>query len=266
MTELLILLAITSLVSGLLTAAIHNCASLLLLPVVSFFLPSLGYSSQQILPILIATCLVAQLPSYLYLWLQSAGSGANQQDTLFAYAPGLAMGGVIGAQLLPLLSFTLIQSGLFIMLVITSLQLLWSGKSHHKQWLRKEHPLKLFIGILIATLSMLGANSGKTLLHTLLPSKSPQTSEYTGQINGLVLFVGVGAMLGFVFPAVVFSSPIQSHTLGLISLPWLLVIMVSHFIGLVFFQRFAKQSDFMVIKIFSGVFFIVCAIRLAASF
>ncbi|MEO9656350.1 TSUP family transporter [Marinomonas sp.] len=263
MTEYYILLLIVGAASGTLAALINTCSTLLIIPSVFFFMSLLGFKSEEMLLPLIASTLVALLPSHLYQWLQNIHQDTQAYKIIFAYAPGLAMGGVIGAQTFSFMPYAFVILALAIILVISSINLVLYRRQTSLSLLKAKNPLKLFIGLGIGALSILASNSSKTINQTLLPVRSNNSLVGNACVSGLAVFTSIGALVGFVYPASSSGLPMGENYIGLLHIPSVVILMASHFIGYWLFSKKSTQLDTIIVSWFAIGLYLVTSVRLA---
>ena len=262
MTEYYILLLIVGATSGILAALINTCSSLLIIPSVYFFMSLLGLQPEEMLLPLIASTLVALLPSHLYQWLQNIRQDTQAYKVIFAYAPGLAMGGVIGAQVFSLVPYAVVILGLVLMLIISSFNLALYRRQTSLSLLKAENPLKLFIGLGIGTFSILASNSSKSISQALLPVRSTNNLVGNACASALAVFTSVGALVGFVYPASLSGLAMGENYIGLLHIPSVVILMSSHFIGYWLFRKKGTQLDTIVVSWFTIGLYLVTSVRL----
>ncbi|MCB5161928.1 hypothetical protein [Marinomonas algarum] len=122
--ELLLLLMTVGCLTGALSALIRTPPELIAIPSLVFFLPLLGLSIDDTLVPIVATCIVAFIPVCLYRWVSAMQKQTVDMDQLTKSASGVAMGAVIGAQLLSFSPVWLFYVGFTGMSLFASIDLL----------------------------------------------------------------------------------------------------------------------------------------------
>ncbi|WP_394179185.1 TSUP family transporter [Marinomonas posidonica] len=261
--EFTVFLFLMGLGCGLVSAQIKVSPALTCLTSLYFFLPAIDIPVENLISVIIASTIVACLPTHLYSWLKGMKSGQVEYALLLKYAPGFAMGGVIGAQLVSLASFQVI-------LAFLSFSLLLSVFVSTMQWryikLQSIPNFPLPIGLLAGGISLLGGNDGHIVSRLLnhLHHRNPENSE--GTLHGMSLFLSFAALIGFVFPAVPPSLPsMMSLGFGLIGsiyLPAATTLAVGLFLGTLLSHWQVSQYEHKILLVCFNLYLIVCLFRI----
>lgn len=226
--ELIFLLIFIGAATGATFASVHVSPALIAIPTIGFFLPVFGLSfSEYVLPI-VATCITAFIPTHLYSWIQAMRRQDVDSQCLIYFAPGVAMGAVIGAQLLSitnLLTFKVAFSLIALMAVINVVSELRRGQ---KTILLFNRLGRLPTGLFIGVLSLLSGNGGGVLARSLCTQKNITSKNQQGTIDGLVVFASIAGMVGFIYPAQAMNNLDESGFAGAIHLPSMLILACCH--------------------------------------
>ena len=102
--EMFFLLFFIGAATGSIASVIKIAPALIAIPALYFFLPVFNLSFERLMLPAIATCITSFIPANLYAWIISMKKGEVDSQQQINFAPGIAMGGVIGAQILSLSS------------------------------------------------------------------------------------------------------------------------------------------------------------------
>lgn len=236
--ELILLLLFIGSATGATFSVIHLSPALIAIPAVYFFLPVFDLSFQNLMLPIMATCITAFMPTHLYAWIQAMRRNKVDSQNLINFAPGIAMGGVIGAQLLSLVSVLVFKIAFTVMALIALANMVLQRQQVKKTIVFIEKPFiekigRLPTGLFIGTLSVLSGNGGGVLTRSLCMLKKIDTNYQQGTSDGLVVFASIAAMVGFMFPAKSIDSINVSGFAGAVHLPSMLILACSHW----FFYR-----------------------------
>lgn len=256
--ELALLFAFIGAATGSITSIIRVAPTLIALPTLYFFLPVFDLSFEEsVLPI-VATCICAFIPIHLYTWIQSMKVGQVDSKNLILFAPGIAMGGVIGAQALSLTNFLTFKVAFSVIAILAIINILLKPKALKVSTLQLNKYAYMPTGILIGTVSLLSGNCGRTLSESLcmLTQTDPQKNQ--GTISGLVVFASIAALVGFVYPAQTFNSMGLSGFAGAVNLPLMAILSISNFVFYWLCRNRGNTLDKRVLSI-SVMIFILCS-------
>ncbi|MCW4631827.1 MULTISPECIES: sulfite exporter TauE/SafE family protein [Marinomonas] len=260
--ELIFLLIFIGAATGATFASIHVSPALIAVPTIGFFLPVFGLSfSQYMLPI-VATCITAFIPTHLYSWVQAMKRQDVDSQSLIYLAPGMAMGAVIGAQLLSIINLLTFKITFSLIALIAVINVVYELRQRQTPILFMNILGRLPTGLFIGVLSLLSGNGGGVLARSLLKQKNITSKNQQGTIDGLVVFASIAGMVGFIYPAQALNSIGESGFAGAIHLPSLLVLACSHGFFYWLCRHQSNRLDKNVLLI-SFIIFIVCsAIRI----
>ncbi|KZN13181.1 TSUP family transporter [Marinomonas sp. TW1] len=258
--EFAVFLILIGLACGLVSTQIRVSPALTCLTSLYFFLPAIGLSIENVVSIVIATTIVACLPTHLYQWLKAMRVGQVEYVLLFKYAPGFAMGGVIGAQLV---SF----AGIQVILAFLSFTLLLSIFVSTMPWrhvkLQSIPNFPLPIGLLAGGISLLGGNDGHIVSRLLERLHHRSVENGDGTLHGMSLFLSFAALIGFVFPAT--PPPMTSLEAGLVGaiyLPAALILGAGVFLGTLLSRWQVSHYEHKILVICFNLYLIVCLFRI----
>jgi uncharacterized protein len=226
--ELILLLIVIGAATGATSSTIHVSPTLIAIPTICFFLPVFGLSlSLYVLPI-VATCIAAFMPTHLYSWIQAMRRQDVDSLCLIRYAPGIAMGGVIGAQLLSITNLLIFNIAFSVVAFLAVVNVVVEMRRGKTTLFVLDKVGRLPAGLFIGVLSLLAGNAGGVLARTLCVPKNTAPNHQQGTIEGLVVFASIAGMVGFIYPAQAMSVMPLSGFAGAVHLPSVLVLACSH--------------------------------------
>jgi uncharacterized protein len=257
--ELILLLLFIGAATGSISAVINIAPALIAIPTLYFFLPVFDLSFQNLMLPTIATCIAAFVPAHLYAWIQSMQRGEVDSQNLIRFAPGIAMGGVIGAQVLSLIGLWGFKIAFSFIAAIAIANILFHSRLETSFALFTRKRIHLPIGLMIGTISLLSGNCGGVLAKSLCILKKIHPQYRQGTTDGLVVFASIAAIVGFVYPAKGFDEDGVLGFAGAIHLPSALILGCSH----LFFYQLCRHKgnalDKRVLSI-SCVIFMACSV------
>ncbi len=228
--EMILVLILVGAATGSLTALINVAPTFIAIPALYFFLPIVGFSFDEVMVPLVASCVAAFIPVHLYAWIQSMKQGQVDSQQLINFAPSMAMGGVIGAQLLSLSSAVLFKICFTLMAVMFVFKIVFNKKLEKTPTLTPAKAANLPIGLVVGSLSVMSGNSGTVLANGMNSLLKIDQSKRDGTTHGLVVFVSIAALVGFIFPAKPTIMMDGMAFAGAIHLPSVLFLTLSHFL------------------------------------
>jgi uncharacterized membrane protein YfcA len=271
-SELIFLLILVGAGTGTISTIMKVSPALIAIPAFYFFLPVFNLSFSDVVLPVVSTCLIAFLPAHLYSWIQSMKNGEVDFERLISFAPGIVMGGIIGAQLLSLMSFSLFKVTFSLIALISILNIILALKLISVPVISLKKWSFLPIGLLIGSISLLSGSSGRVLGESLLMTSNTELKKREGTINGLVVFASIAAMVGFIYPAQAFnySTLLRLDSLtfaGSMHLPSLIVLALSHgFFCFLCCNRANNTLDNTVLSVSYIVFIFCTLVRLWVSY
>lgn len=257
--ELILLLVLIGAGTGSVSAIIKVAPALIAIPTLYFFLPVFDVSLDSLVLPVIATCLTAFIPTYLYVWIKSMKAGAVDFQRLINFTPGIVMGAVVGAQLLSLISPSVFKVAFSIVSIIAILNIVLSSKMESISDVNINKVVQLPIGLLIGVASLISGSCGRVLAEMLFSINKTRPSQRQGTIDGVTVFASIAAMVGFIYPAKAFSHLGLIGFAGAIHLPSILILAISHFF---FFWLCQNRGNGLDQKVLSASFmiFLICAL------
>ena len=260
--EMFFLLLFIGSATGSVASVIKIAPALIAIPALYFFLPVFDLSFQMLMLPVIATCITAFIPTHLYAWILSMKTSKVDSQQLINFAPGVAMGGVIGAQLLSFSGVSIFQVT-FSVLSLIAIKTIYSVNNFEKGHINKLVTLwKLPIGMVIGLISLLGGNCGRVLGEVLCRQIGVSKSHQQGTVDGIVVFTSIAAMIGFIYPAQSFDHVGFEGFAGAVHLPSMTILAISHFFFFWLCRNWGNELDKRVLSISFVVFLVLSIVRL----
>ena len=255
--EFFLLLFFIGAATGSVASVIKIAPALIAIPALYFFLPVFDLSFQILMLPVIATCIAAFVPTHLYAWILSMKLAKVDSQQLIHFAPGVAMGGVIGAQLLSF-SGVLIFKVFFLVLSLVAIKTIVFTKELEKNPANKfVTPWKLPIGLVLGIISLLGGNCGRVVAELLCRKVGVIKTQQQGTVEGLVVFTSIAAVIGFIYPAQSFDNMGEAGFAGAVHLPSMIILAISHFLFFHLCRNRGNELDRRVLKISFAIFLLL---------
>ncbi|TYL47848.1 sulfite exporter TauE/SafE family protein [Marinomonas sp. IMCC 4694] len=257
--DILLLLLLVGAATGSTIALIRVSPTFIAIPALYLFFPVFGYSFEDhVLPI-VATCITAFIPIQLYIWINAMKANAVDSTSLIHFAPGIAMGGVIGAQLLSIISVLVFKVAFSVVVLFALFALLFPIKADSKNNNTQKRFIDLPLGLLVGIVSLLSGNNGQDLSYMLSRLKKVSVGLIDGTTAGFVVFSSIAAMIGFIFPAKPFNDLGLSGFAGAIHLPSLGVLALAHTVFYWLCRHRGNALDKKVLAV-SVMIFLACSV------
>lgn len=257
--EMFFLLLFIGAATGAATSVIKIAPSLIAIPALYFFLPVFNLSFQDLMLPAIATCIAAFIPTHLYAWITSMKKAEVDSQHLINFAPGIAMGGVIGAQLLSLSSLLVFKLAFSLISLITVLNIVFRPQLRSINTVKIGKLAHLPIGLFVGVFSLLSGNCGRVLASLLCSLKKVDQKQHQGTSDGFVVFASIAALVGFIYPAQTFDHMNMAGFAGAVHLPSMMILSCSHFFFYWLSRNLGNDLDKSVLSI-SFVVFITCSL------
>ncbi|WP_421852000.1 TSUP family transporter [Marinomonas sp.] len=257
--EMFFLLLFIGAATGSVASVTKIAPALIAIPALYFFLPVFNLSFQSLMLPVIATCIIAFIPAHLHAWITSMKKGEVDSQQLINFAPGVAMGGVIGAQLLSLSSLLIFKMAFSLIALISVVNIVFRPQLDKMQAVQIGKSWCLPIGLIVGVLSLLSGNDGRVLGNLLCTLKKIEKTQHQGTSDGFVVFASIAAMIGFIYPAQTFDHLGLSGFAGAVHLPFMIILSCSHWFFYWLCRSKGNELDKNVLSI-SFVVFIVCSL------
>ncbi|NLQ16385.1 sulfite exporter TauE/SafE family protein [Marinomonas sp. M1K-6] len=242
--------------TGAISSMIYVAPALIAIPALYFFLPVFDLSFQALMLPAVATCIVAFIPAHLYTWVKAMQQGEVDSQSLINFAPGIAMGGVIGAQLLSLINMVVFNLAFSFIAAVAVIHILFQAKIESRRAIAIPKLAHLPVGLLVGTLSLLSANCGSVLAKGLCTLNKTKAGQRQGTVDGLVVFASIAAMVGFIYPAKNVDNMGLGGFAGAVHLPSACILAASH----LFFYWLCRQRGNALDKRVLSISFVVYAV------
>ncbi|MEO9274256.1 sulfite exporter TauE/SafE family protein [Marinomonas sp. 5E14-1] len=259
MLEWCLLLVLIGSGAGAVSSLIRCAPALIALPSFYFFLPLFDVSFAEVMLPVIATCLVAFIPAHLHAWIRSMQKGLVDFQHMINYAPGFAMGGIIGAQLLSLINFATFNIFFLLIAIIAILLMIFTLRSPQIAPRKTNRVAYIPVGLGLGVVSLLAGNCGRVMGQLLHVNSNNPEKNADGTILGFAIFTSIAAMVGFIYPAQPFDQFGLSGFVGAIHLPSLAVLAINYWFFYWLCYKRENNLDRVILYI-SAIVFLVCSL------
>lgn len=266
--QFVVFLLICGAFSGALFATVKMGSALFIVPTVLLFMPVFQLPPPALIVPVIATAITSMAPMLLVDWLHDMKTQQIDSLSLIAFAPGAAMGGVIGAQIVSLMTLAAFELllGLLVVMAMINVFLLYRPFDELSKWRcfsqLSQSAFRLPITLLIGCVSVMSASSGKLFYSVMLQMHIIKKEQVSGVSTGLALFVVVAAMVGFSFPAKTFALSGTHYFIGAVHLPTCLVLAISQLAAYLLCRNKGNTLDKGVVHVSAVLFLVIAALRI----
>ncbi|SBS37927.1 Sulfite exporter TauE/SafE [Marinomonas spartinae] len=266
--QFIIFLLICGAFSGALFATVKIGSALFIVPTALLFMPVFQLPPSALIVPVIATAITSMVPILLVDWLHYMKTQQIDTHSLIAFAPGAAMGGVIGAQVVSLMTFGTfgLLFGLLVVMAVINVLLLYRPFAESSKWRcfaqLSQSAFRLPITLLIGCVSVMSASSGKLFYTVMLQMHTIKKEQVSGVSTGLALFVVVAAMVGFSFPAKAFALSGTHYFIGAVHLPTCMVLAISQLATYLLCRNKGNNLDKGVVHISAVIFLVIAVLRI----
>lgn len=245
--------------AGAVSSLIRCAPALIALPSFYFFLPLFDVSFDEVMLPVIATCLVAFIPAHLHAWIRAMQKGQVDFQHMINFAPGFAMGGIIGAQLLSLINFVTFNVFFLLIAIIAILLMIFTLRSIQIAPRKINRVAYIPVGLGFGVISLLAGNCGRVMGQLLHMSSDNPEKNIEGTILGFAIFTSIAAMVGFIYPAQPFDQFGLSGFVGAIHLPSFAVLAICYWFFHWFCYKRGNNLDRVVLYA-SAIVFLMCSL------
>ncbi|MBR7888447.1 sulfite exporter TauE/SafE family protein [Marinomonas sp. A79] len=260
--DLILLLLLIGAATGSTTSLLSISPAVIAIPGMFFFFPVLGLSFDEWLLPVMAMSLTAFLPVHCFVWFRAMRKGDVDIQRLTQFASGVAMGGVIGAQLLSFMDVSVFKAIFSLVALLTLINLVRPVPFALFNQAEVSRFIRLPVGLLFGTLAVVSGNTTQSVSgiasHDDHSDKSDALQK-RGTMEGLVVFASFAAMVGFLFPAQAQTASDMAGFVGAIHLPSACILAVSHGVFFWLCDRKGNALDRRVLSL-SLAAFIGCSI------
>lgn len=260
-TGILLLLFFVGGAGGCLSGALGICSMLLMVSGIFLFAPIIGADNDVLS--LIATGIASCLPILLYEWLSYLKKQNVNVDSIVYWAPGMVLGGVIGAQLFAFIPLLFLKAMFSLLIVLTIVNIVLFYRPFALPVSGSFRYFRILLGAAIGTLSIVSGHTGKVPAESILRFKGGSPDQLNGTVSGLALFTTIAAVVSLLFPAQVKAFSFANEMMvGMIYLPALGVFITGQLLGFWLGKQGGSQLDKMIMHVFLTAFFLLTLIRI----
>ncbi|MDA5094496.1 sulfite exporter TauE/SafE family protein [Aliiroseovarius sp. KMU-50] len=245
--------------AGVLAGLLGVGGGIVLVPAFYYAFFSLGYASDQLMQICLATSLATIIVTSIRSVLSHHKKGAVEWDILKTWLPGIVVGAVIGVLVAAELRSIILQAVFGILALIIGLYL---GLGRSEWRLAEEMPKgikRVILSPLLGFLSVLmGIGGGSFGVPTMTLHGRP-IHKAVATAAGFGVIIAVPSVIGFLFVPVTVSPP---GTIGAVNIPAFLLIIAMTMITTPYGVKLAHAMDPKPLKRVFSVFLILVALNM----
>ncbi len=255
-----LLLAVIGAVAGVLAGLLGVGGGIVLVPALFYAFSGLGYGGDQLMQMCLATSLATIIVTSVRSVHSHNKKGAVDWEILRSWAPGIAVGAVIGMFTVTGLRSGALQAIFGILALIVGL---YMGAGRAEWRLGQAMPTGIKRAILspaMGFLSVLMGIGGGTFGVPLMSLFNTPIHRAVATAAGFGVLIAVPAVIGFVLVETPAAAP--PYTLGLVSVPAFALIIAMTLITAPYGVRLAHAMDPKPLKRVFAVFLILVALNM----
>ncbi|MCV2402775.1 sulfite exporter TauE/SafE family protein [Marinomonas sp. C2222] len=260
--ELTLFLMLIGIVAGVLSKAVNFSPAFIAISAAYFFLPIFNTSLEHALLSVVATSIFSFLPMHIYTWLESMRSKSIDFPMLVQFSPGIALGAIIGAQVLSFMNPIVFKVCFSLLVIIYTYNALLSSNLITHKVRKTSKGFSLLVGMLVGGVSLLAGSCGRVLGDSLFSFLSKDLNNKEATVRGFVVFTSIAALIGFAFPAQGFDTHNLFGFTGAVHLPSALIMGLSFSVAYLLCRRQINDLDKNVLIISCVLFLVFTVFRL----
>lgn len=237
---LVLLLVAIGGVAGVIAGLLGVGGGIILVPAFYYAFTSLGYHSDQLMQVCIATSLATIIVTSVRSVVAHDRKGAVDWDVLRSWAPGIGIGAVAGVLIVSLLHTTALQ-GIFGLLALVVALYLGFG---HKEWRIADRmpvgPVRAVLSVVVGFLSVLMGIGGGSFGVPLMTLHNMPIHRAVATASGFGVTIAAPSVIVFLLLRIADAPP---YTMGAVSLPAFAVVIVSTYVTTTWGVSLAHRTD-----------------------
>ncbi len=259
--QMLILLLIIGAVAGVLAGLLGVGGGIVLVPAFFYAFQTLGYDGPQLMQVCLATSLATIIVTSVRSVMSHNKKGAVDWDILRTWAPGIAIGAVVGMLLVSGLKSTTLQGIFGVLALIVGL---YMGFGNAKWRLGQEMPtgpLRMVLSPLVGFMSVLMGIGGGSFGVPLMSLFNTPIHRAVATAAGFGVTIAVPAVIGFLFLSIDPATR-PPFTIGAVNLVAFFVIIAMTLVTAPYGVKLAHSMDPKPLKRVFAVFLVAVALNM----
>lgn len=220
---LVLLLAITGAFAGILAGLLGVGGGVVLVTAFYYVFSAIGYDSPMLMQICLATSLATIIVTSVRSVLGHNKKGAVAWSILTSWAPGIALGAVLGVLIAAFLRTTTLQAIFAILAIVVSLYMAFGREAWRLGEKMPDGPLRWLISPVVGFLSVLMGIGGGSFGVPLMTLHNVPMHRAVATSAGFGVIIAVPSVLGFLFMDVGAEAR-PPYTLGAVNVPAFLLV------------------------------------------
>lgn len=259
LSQMALLLVVIGGLAGVLAGLLGVGGGIVLVPAFFYAFQSMGYGSDQVMQICLATSLATIIITSIRSVLSHHKKGAVEWEILKTWAPGIVVGALIGVLVAAELRSSVLQVLFGVLALFIGIYLSF-GRADWR--LAEEMPnggRRALLSPLLGFLSVLMGIGGGSFGVPVMTLHGRPIHRAVATAAGFGVIIAVPSVIGFLFVPVAVAPP---FTLGAVNLPAFLLVIIMTMITTPYGVKLAHAMDPKPLKRLFGVFLILVALNM----
>lgn len=256
---LVVLLAIGAF-AGVLAGLLGVGGGIVLVPAFFYAFQTLGYDGPQLMQMCLATSLATIIVTSLRSVHSHNKKGAVDWDILRGWAPGIAVGAVLGMLVVSQLRSTTLQAIFGILALIVGIYMSFGRAEWRLGQAMPKGPLRMILSPLVGFMSVLMGIGGGSFGVPLMNLFNTPIHRAVATAAGFGVVIAVPAVIGFLF--VDMKMDVPPFTIGAVNLIAFFVIIAMTLVTAPLGVKLAHSMDAKPLKRVFGVFLVLVALNM----
>lgn len=258
--QMLVVLLVIGAFAGVLAGLLGVGGGIVLVPAFFYAFQTLGYDGPQLMQMCLATSLATIIVTSIRSVHSHNKKGAVDWDILRGWAPGIAIGAVLGMLLVSQLRSTTLQAIFGALALIVGIYMSFGRSEWRLGQAMPKGPLRLILSPIVGFMSVLMGIGGGSFGVPLMTLFNTTIHRAVATAAGLGVVIAVPAVIGFLF--VDMQMDVPPLTIGAVNFAAFFVIIVMTLVSAPLGVKLAHSMDAKPLKRAFGVFLVLVALNM----
>jgi uncharacterized membrane protein YfcA len=258
--QMLVVLLVIGAFAGVLAGLLGVGGGIVLVPAFFYAFQTLGYDGPQLMQMCLATSLATIIVTSVRSVHSHNKKGAVDWDILRGWAPGIAVGAILGMLVVSQLRSTTLQAIFGILALIVGVYMSFGRAEWRLGQAMPKGPLRLILSPLVGFMSVLMGIGGGSFGVPLMSLFNTPIHRAVATAAGFGVVIAVPAVIGFLLVGMQMEVP--PFTIGAVNLIAFFVIIAMTLITAPWGVKLAHAMDAKPLKRVFGVFLVLVALNM----
>jgi uncharacterized membrane protein YfcA len=258
--QMLVVLLVIGAFAGVLAGLLGVGGGIVLVPAFFYAFQTLGYDGSQLMQMCLATSLATIIVTSMRSVHSHHKKGAVDWDILRGWAPGIALGAVVGMLVVSQLRSTTLQAIFGVLALTVGVYMSFGRAEWRLGHAMPKGPLRIVLSPLVGFMSVLMGIGGGSFGVPLMSLFNTAIHRAVATAAGFGVVIAVPAIIGFLF--VDMNMDVPPLTIGAVNLIAFVIIIAMTLVTAPWGVKLAHSMDAKPLKRAFGVFLVLVAVNM----